>query len=77
MAELTEFSSNVSDADEQDKSSSSDEDTSTTAGNEIDVEEVKRKAFNMDLSIALADEQARRAASQHAERSMEGSFLLG
>ena len=61
VAGLTEFSSHASDADEQDESSSSssDEDTSTPTGKEINVEEVKREAFNMDLSIALADEQAK------------------
>lgn len=61
VAGLTEISSNASDADEQDESSSSDEDTSTSTltGKKVDVEEVKREALNMDLSIALADEQAK------------------
>jgi len=61
VAGLTEISSNAGDADEQDESSSSGEDTSTSTltGKKVDVEEVKREALNMDLSIALADEQAK------------------
>ena len=61
VAGLAEFSSNASDADEQGESSSSssDEDKSTPTGKEIDVEEVKREALDMDLSIARADELAK------------------
>ena len=62
MEGLTEISSSAGDADEQDESSSSDKDTSTSTltGKKVDVEEVKREALDMDLSIFRRRSSTRR-----------------